>query len=99
VAREVARGRVDLADPDHERGWTRLRALPGVGSWTVACLALHGQGRYDVIPAGDLGFRKLLGCLDSGGDPAARVDEAVVRERFAVYGAWAGLAGAHAMTM
>jgi len=99
VAREVARGRVDLEDPDHERGWVRLRALPGVGSWTVACLALHGQGRYDVIPAGDLGFRKLLGRLDSGGDPAARVDEAVVRERFAVYGAWAGLAGAHAMAL
>lgn len=99
VAREVARGRVDLADPDHERGWARLRALPGVGSWTVACLGLHGQGRYDVIPAGDLGFRKLLGRLDSGGDPAARVDETVVRERFAVYGRWAGLAGAHAMSM
>ncbi len=99
VAREVARGRVDLADPDHERGWARLRAQPGVGSWTVACLALHGQGRYDVIPAGDLGLRKLLGRLDSGGDPAARVDEAVVRERFAAYGAWTGLAGAHAMAL
>lgn len=99
VAREVAGGRVDLADPDHERVWARLRTLPGVGSWTVACLALHGQGRYDVIPAGDLGFRKLLGRLDNGGNPTARVDEAVVRERFAVYGAWAGLAGAHAMSM
>ena len=99
VARVVARGHVDLADPDPERGWARLRALPGVGSWTVACLALHGQGRYDVIPAGDLGFRKLLGRLDSGGDPAARVDEAAVYERFAVYGRWAGLAGAHAMAL
>lgn len=99
VAREVARGRIDLAAPDHERGWARLRALPGVGTWTVDCLALHGQGRYDVVPAGDLGLRKLLGRLESGGDPAARVDEEAVRERFAVYGQWAGLAGAHAMAL
>lgn len=69
MAREVARGRVDLAAPDHERGWARLRTLPGVGTWTVDCLALHGQGRYDVVPAGDLGLRKALGRIESSGNP------------------------------
>ncbi|HEV2771120.1 MAG TPA: hypothetical protein VGV40_13130 [Solirubrobacteraceae bacterium] len=97
VAREVARGRIDLDGPDHEGAWARLRAIRGVGTWTVDCLALHGQGRYDVVPAGDLNLRKLLGRARSGGDPAARVAEDEVREAFAPYGRWAGLAGAHAM--
>jgi 3-methyladenine DNA glycosylase/8-oxoguanine DNA glycosylase len=95
VAREVARGRVDLHSPDHERGWRRLRAIPGIGSWTVEMLALHGQGRHDQLPAGDLGLLKLVGRLLGGGDPGARAEEAQVREFFAPYGEWAGLAWAH----
>ncbi len=97
VAREVQRGRIDLEDPDHERAWRRLLAIPTVGRWTVEMLALHGQGRYDVIPAGDLGYLKLLGHARSGGDPAARADEAEVRALFARFGEWRGLAGAHAL--
>ena len=92
AAREVAAGRVDLRAGDHERGWRRLRALPGIGSWTVECLALHGQGRFDQLPAGDLGLRKLVGRLRSGGDPRARAQEEEVREFFAPYAPWAGLA-------
>jgi 3-methyladenine DNA glycosylase/8-oxoguanine DNA glycosylase len=97
VAREVARGRVDLHDPDHERGWARLRAIRGIGTWTVECLALLGQGRYDQLPAGDVSYRKLVGRLRSGGHPAARVEEDEVREFFAPYGEWAGLAGVYAL--
>ncbi len=55
VAREVARGRIDLHSHDHERTWRRLRAIPGIGPWTVEMLALHGQGRHDQVPAGDVG--------------------------------------------
>jgi len=96
AAREVTAGRVDLHAPDHERGWRRLRSLPGIGSWTVECLALHGQGRLDQVPAGDLALRKLVGRL-RGGDPRARADEAEVREFFAPYAPWGGLAAAYAM--
>ena len=74
----------------------RLRAIPGIGSWTVEMLALHGQGRHDQLPAGDLGLLKLVGRLLSGGDPRARAERAQVRELFAPYGEWAGLAAAHA---
>ena len=95
VAREVARGAVDLHSPDHERGWRRLRAIPGIGSWTVEMLALHGQGRHDQVPALDVGLLKLVGRSLSGGDPHARADESQVREFFAPYGEWAGLAVAH----
>lgn len=95
AAREVARGRVDLHSPEHELGWRRLRAIPGIGPWTVEMLALHGQGRHDQLPAGDLGLLKLAGRLLSGGDPRAVAREQEVRELFAPYGEWAGLAAAH----
>lgn len=95
AAREVARGRVDLRDGDHERGWRRLRAIPGIGSWTVEMLALHGQGRYDQVPAGDLGLLKLVGRALGDGDPNAYAEEHEVREFFVPYGRWAGLAASH----
>jgi len=95
AAREVARGRVNLHDPDHERAWRRLRAIPGIGSWTVEMLALHGQGRHDQVPAGDVGLLKLVGRLRSGGDPRVRAQEHEVREFFAPYGEWAGMAVVH----
>ncbi len=95
AAREVARGRVDLHSPEHERAWRRLRKIPGIGAWTVEILALRGQGRHDQLPAGDLALLKLVGRLASGGDPYARAQEEQVREFFAPYDEWAGLAAAH----
>ncbi len=97
AAREVARGRIDLHAPEHERAWQRLRAIPGIGPWTEEMLALYGQGRYDRIPAGDLGLLKLVGRHLSGGDPHARAGEQGVREFFRPYGEWAGLAAMHMM--
>ncbi len=95
VAREVAHGRVDLHSAEHEHGWRRLRAIPGIGPWTVEKLALHGQGRHDQVPAGDLALLKLVGRLLSGGDPHAHAEEQQVREFFAPYGEWAGMAATH----
>jgi 3-methyladenine DNA glycosylase/8-oxoguanine DNA glycosylase len=97
AAREVARGRIDLHDERHERGWLRLRAISGIGPWTVEMMALHGQGRYDQLPAGDLGLLRFAGRILSGGDPEAFAEESQVRELFAPYGEWAGLAAAHAI--
>jgi 3-methyladenine DNA glycosylase/8-oxoguanine DNA glycosylase len=96
AAREVAAGRCDL-HAHHEPAWRRLRAIPGIGPWTLEMLALQGQGRYDQLPAADVGYLKLVGRLRSGGDPRARATEADVREVFAPYGEWAGLAGRHAL--
>jgi 3-methyladenine DNA glycosylase/8-oxoguanine DNA glycosylase len=96
AAREVASGRADLFAADHERAWRRLRAIPGIGSWTIGMLALQGQGRYDVVPAGDLGFLKLVGRLLTG-NPRARVTEPEVLEFFSPYGEWKGLAAMHAL--
>ncbi len=99
-AREVAAGRVDLESSDpqvQEQGWARLRALRGIGPWTVEMMALTGQGRLDQLPAGDLGFIKLVGRLCSGGDPHARAQEQQVRELFERFGEWKGLAGVYAL--
>jgi 3-methyladenine DNA glycosylase/8-oxoguanine DNA glycosylase len=100
VAREVAAGRVPLesSDPEvQEAGWRRLRMISGIGSWTVEILALTGQGRLDLIPAGDLGLIKLVGRLLSGGDPMARAEEQQVRDFFARFGHWQGLAASYAL--
>ena len=94
AAAEVASRRADLTGPDHDRGWRRLRAIPGIGAWTVEMLALYGQGRYDQIPASDLGYLRIVGQLSSG-DPRALASEEEVRAFFAPYGEWAGLAGVH----
>jgi 3-methyladenine DNA glycosylase/8-oxoguanine DNA glycosylase len=96
AAREVAAGRADLHAADHERAWARLRRIPGIGSWTVEMLAVRGQGRLDQLPAGDLGLRKLVGRLRTG-NPRARVSEEEVREFFAPYAPWGGLAARHAL--
>jgi DNA-3-methyladenine glycosylase II len=95
VAREVAAGRIDLRGEPHEQAWRRLRTIPGIGAWTVEMLALCGQGRNDQLPAGDLGLLKLVGRHLSGGDPRARADERQVRDFFARYEVWAGLAAIH----
>jgi 3-methyladenine DNA glycosylase/8-oxoguanine DNA glycosylase len=94
AAREVAAGRIDLHGSDHERAWARLRAIPGIGPWTIEMVALTGQGRLDVVPAGDLAFLKLVGRLRTG-NPYARAEVEEVREFFARFDPWAGQAAAY----
>jgi DNA-3-methyladenine glycosylase II len=91
-AEAVAAGRLDLEDHDQRR----LRAFREIGPWTCEMVGLHGQGRYDVVPAADLGFLKIVGRLVTG-NPRARADEAEVRGFFERYGDWKGLAGVHLM--
>ena len=88
ASREVAAGRIDLTE--HEPAWRRLLAIREIGPWTVECLALHGQGRDDQIPAGDLAYVKLVGKL-AGLGRRATVEE--VREFFEPYAPHAALAG------
>jgi 3-methyladenine DNA glycosylase/8-oxoguanine DNA glycosylase len=94
AAREIARGRIDLAG-EPEQAERRLAAIPGIGPWTLDILAVSGFGRLDRVPAGDLHYLKVVGRLLSGGDPAARASEQQVRELLAPYGPWAALAATH----
>ncbi|MEA2332682.1 MAG: hypothetical protein QOH58_2820 [Thermoleophilaceae bacterium] len=92
AAREVASGRADLAE--HEPSWTRLRAIPNIGNWTIEKLAFDGQGRDDMLPALDLAYVKLVGELAGLG---RRATEDEVRVHFAPYGEHAALAGLYAL--
>jgi len=92
IAREVAAGRAVLRDPGADR---RLLAIPGIGTWTVRCLGLYGRGDPDALPAGDLGFLKLIGRLAGLGRRAAPEE---VEEFFAPYAPFRGLAGTFALT-
>ena len=65
--------------------------------------ALHGQGRHDQVPAGDVGLLKLVGRALSGGKGGwashPRAQEPEVRAFFAPYEEWAGLAAMHMMSL
>lgn len=91
VARDVSRGRCDPADP---RSDERLLARPNIGPWTVQCLGLHGRGDPDSLPAGDLGYIKLVGHLTRLG---RRATVAEVEEFYAPYEPYRGLAGVHTL--
>jgi 3-methyladenine DNA glycosylase/8-oxoguanine DNA glycosylase len=93
AACEVAAGRADLRE--HEPAWRRLRAIPGIGPWTVECLAFHGQGRDDQLPAGDLAYIKVVTRLRR---MSRRATEEEVREFFAPYAPYSALAGLHLAT-
>jgi 3-methyladenine DNA glycosylase/8-oxoguanine DNA glycosylase len=88
VAKEVAAGRVDPMNPDHDERLLRIREI---GPWTVQCLGFHGRGDPDSLPAGDLIYVKLVGRL-AGLRRRATVEE--VEEFFAPYEPYRGLAGA-----
>ncbi len=88
VARVAASDRCQLDSPGADR---RLLALPQIGPWTVQCLALFGRGDMDSLPAGDLGYIKLVGRLAGLG---RRASVAEVEEFYAPYEPYRGLVGA-----
>lgn len=88
LARDVAAGRCRIEDPAGDR---RLLATPQVGPWTVQCLGLFGRNELDSLPAGDLGYIKLVGRL-AGLGRRATIPE--VEEFYAPYEPYRGLVGA-----
>jgi len=88
VAAAVASGR---CRPESAASDRRLLAIPQIGPWTVQCLALFGRGDLDALPAGDLGYIKLVGRLAGLG---RRASVAEVEELYAPYEPYRGLVGA-----
>jgi 3-methyladenine DNA glycosylase/8-oxoguanine DNA glycosylase len=87
VAREVVNGRVDPASPADDHRLLRIREI---GPWTLQCLGLYGRGEPDSLPAGDLGYIKLVGHL-AGLGRRATIEE--VEEFYRPYEPFRGLAG------
>jgi 3-methyladenine DNA glycosylase/8-oxoguanine DNA glycosylase len=61
VAEAVAGGLVIAPDRDVAAVRASLRALPGIGPWTVDYLSVRALGDRDAYPAGDLVLRRALG--------------------------------------
>ena len=92
AARRRPRGRRRALRPRRgPAGDRRLLAVPEIGPWTVQCLGLFGRGDPDSLPAGDLGYVKLVGRL-AGLGRRATVEE--VEEFYAPFAPFRGLAGA-----
>lgn len=88
LARDVAAGRCRIESAE---GDGRLLAMPQIGPWTVQCLGLFGRNELDSLPAGDLGYVKLVGRLQGGGRRATIPE---VEEFYAPYEPYRGLVGA-----
>jgi AraC family transcriptional regulator of adaptative response / DNA-3-methyladenine glycosylase II len=74
LARAVVKGDVELnRGADRDRTAAGLLALPGVGPWTVAYVAMRALGDPDAFPATDLG---LLHALRAHGLPTDISDRA-----------------------
>jgi AraC family transcriptional regulator of adaptative response / DNA-3-methyladenine glycosylase II len=65
LAREVAAGRIELhpAAP-LQPTLDALRALPGIGEWTVQLIAMRVLAWPDAFPASDIGVLNALGTRD-----------------------------------
>ena len=73
LRRVAGRGRRAVAATSTRAGSDRrLLAMPQIGPWTVQCLGLFGRGEMDSLPAGDLGYIKLVGRLAGSGRRATR---------------------------
>lgn len=88
LARDVVAGRCRIDDPAAD---AKLLAMPQIGPWTVQCLGLFGRNEMDSLPAGDLGYVKLVGRLNGGGRRATIPE---VEEFYAPYEPYRGLVGA-----
>ncbi len=62
LAAAVAAGDLVLdRGADRAETQTRLLAIPGIGHWTAATIAMRALGDPDALPAGDLVLRQALG--------------------------------------
>lgn len=87
LAREVVAGRCKIEDAAADE---RLLAMPQIGPWTVQCLGLFGRNELDSLPAGDLGYVKLIGRLRGEGRRATIPE---IEEFYAPYEPYRGLVG------
>jgi AraC family transcriptional regulator of adaptative response / DNA-3-methyladenine glycosylase II len=72
LAGHLADGTITIdAGADRSEVEAQLTALPGIGPWTAAYIALRGLGDPDVFLPSDLGVRRALERLGMPADPAS----------------------------
>jgi DNA-3-methyladenine glycosylase II len=91
LAGKIARGEIDTASwynmPDDDLV-RLLRGHRGVGEWTAEYILVRGLGRPDVVPASDLGVRKVVGLYLADGEVLSPEE---VRAALAPWSPWRGL--------
>jgi AraC family transcriptional regulator of adaptative response / DNA-3-methyladenine glycosylase II len=88
LAREVADGRIALhRGAPLDDTLAALRALPGVGEWTVQLIALRALGWPDAFPSSDLGVLNALGTR-SANEALAQAEAWRPWRSYAVIGLW-----------
>ena len=73
------------AGADPLEAQARLRALPGIGPWTGAYVAMRALRDPDAFPASDAGVRRALEGLGHDGRPLAAVRAAVAWRPYRAY--------------
>jgi AraC family transcriptional regulator, regulatory protein of adaptative response / DNA-3-methyladenine glycosylase II len=97
LAGAVAGGLALGPDADRDETRRRLLALPGIGPWTAAYVAMRALGDPDAIPLTDLGLRqalRALGAPDDARSVAARAERWRPWRAYAAMHLWAHLTGA-----
>jgi 3-methyladenine DNA glycosylase/8-oxoguanine DNA glycosylase len=85
AARAVASGEL----PIHQES-PRMRAVRGIGPWTIQYFLLRGLGLPDCLPAGDAGLAQGLARITG-----TRPSEAAIRKMMDRYAPWRSLATYH----
>ena len=89
LAVRLASGEVGIdAGSDPTEALTRLLAIPGIGPWTAAYVAMRGFHDPDAFPPGDAGVRRALEALGRPDDPRS---VAVLQQRWRPWRAYAAL--------
>lgn len=63
VSQKVASGEIDLEEMKNweiEKIIERLTQIRGIGPWTAEYMIVRGMGRYEALPAADIGLRSSL---------------------------------------
>lgn len=89
LATRLANGEVRIdAGSDPSEALTRLLAIPGIGPWTAAYVAMRGFHDPDAFPQGDAGIRRALKALGHEDDPRSVT---VLQQRWRPWRAYAAL--------
>ncbi|MGH9063484.1 MAG: DNA-3-methyladenine glycosylase family protein [Acidimicrobiales bacterium] len=87
LAGAVAAGELALdGSADRDETAARLLALPGIGPWTAACIAMRALHDSDAFPSTDLGLRRSAA---AAGLPSAAPDLVAHAERWRPWRAYA----------
>jgi len=93
VSRMVVDGKLDLEGfkryDDVQRVISELDRIRGIGLWTAELTIARGMHELDVIPADDLGLRRIISHHYCGDEKISGIEARKVAER---WGKWKGLA-------